>query len=240
MSSRQTAIWAGGIGLILSWVVVGCEGKSSKKEEPDIQKVTLMQGNTSAAIVLGGSGQAKVEGEKDGVTASIEQNGSIFVSAAKDAKVGAVELIIKDNAGKKVASLMVTVQEPETDLKFHLLGRKRATAWQNDETEIRTSVIRRSEYTLGSNDASTDLAVTGKFQGDLKLSAEVVKGGKGITVRFDPATVKGSEQTSQLKIKAAENADLGEVVVKLTATTSEGKTTSASVLLDVDVAVKKK
>ena len=33
---------------------------------------------------------------------------------------------------------------------------------------------------------------------------------------------------------------LGEVVVKLTATTSEGKATSASVLLDVDVAVKKK
>lgn len=240
MSCRRSAILAGGMGLLLSCLLlVGCEGRQSQKD-PEELKVTVTPGDSSGVLGPYGNG-ATVEGEKDGVTATRNAQGFHVVSAAKDAKVGAVELTIKE-AGKKIASVKVTVTEPEIDLKFHLLGGEnvRATVWQNEETEIRTSVIRRSAYALGSNGGSVDLAVTGKFQGDLKLSAEVVKGGKGLTVKFDPETVKGSEQTSQLKIKAAEDADLGEVVVKLTATTSEGKTASASVSVVVDVALKKK
>jgi hypothetical protein len=240
MSNRGSAIWAGSMGLLLSYLIVGCTGGEKAQKGPEELKVTVAQGSSSGVMGPYSKG-ANVEGEKDGVTMTRNDQGFHVVSATKDAKVGDIELTIKE-AGRKIASVIVTVTEPEIGLKFHLLGGKnvRATVRQNDETEIRTSVIRRSEYALGSHEGSIDLAVTGKFQGDLKLSAEVVTGGKGITVRFDPETVKGSEQTSQLKIKAAENADLGEVVVKLTATTSEGKTASASVSVVVDVAPKKK
>jgi hypothetical protein len=236
MSNRGRVIGGGIAALMLLCVNSGCSSRivTNLKSQGDV-KVTVAQGESSGAI-MPDVPVSKIEGEKDGVTARLE-NG-IIVATSRDAKVGEVELIVKDRDGKKAFSIFVTVKEHEIDLKFHVLGAKRVNVWQGADTEVRTSVVRGWEYTLGSTDATTDLAVTGKFQGAVKLSAEVSKGGKGLTVKFDPDVVKGNEQTSKLKIKAADDADVGEAVVRLTATTSEGRTASASVPLDVVVSKK--
>lgn len=120
------------------------------------------------------------------------------------------------------------------NLKFTILGPNKVIVYQNAETEIKMPVIRHAEFTVGYMGGSpTGLALSGKFQGDVKLTSQAVKGGKGLTVKFDPETVKGSEDSSKLKIKADEDADLGDVEVKLTATTPEGKTTRASIAIEV-------
>jgi hypothetical protein len=121
-----------------------------------------------------------------------------------------------------------------TNLKFTILGPDKVSVYQNAETDIEMPVIRHAEFTVGyMGGTPTGLALSGKFQGDVKLASEVVKGGKGLTVKFDPETVKGSEDKSTLRIKAAADGDLGDVEVKLTATTSEGKTTSTSLKVEV-------
>ena len=99
-------------------------------------------------------------------------------------------------------------------------------------------VIRHAEYVLASSSLGNAgefprIVLAGNFQGGVKLSSEIAKGGKGLMVKFDPETVKGSDDNSKLRIKADAEANLGDVQVKLTATTSEGQTASASLTLNV-------
>jgi len=122
MRNRRTAFWAGGMGLMMSCILVGCT-KEVRHDNEDLvlssNEVTVTQGYSAApTVILSGqkSGMDKIEGGKDGVTASFQNPGFlIFVNAARDAKVGQVELIIKNKAGK-TASLKVTVQEPVNKL----------------------------------------------------------------------------------------------------------------------------
>jgi hypothetical protein len=125
MRSRFAAI------LVLSGIVVICtnvsctikEKKDGTRPEPVLHEVTVAQGKSTPAIVLATKSRAKrIEGERDGVTASIQDNGLIFVKAAKDAKVGTVLITVNDETGTQIGSLAVSVKEADIDLKFQLLA----------------------------------------------------------------------------------------------------------------------
>ena len=123
------------------------------------------------------------------------------------------------------------------DLKFIVLG-DRQIVFQGAETDIEMRVVRHGEYSVASSSLGNvagpvSLLFSGKFQGDTKLSSEIVKGGKGLTIAFDPETVKGSDDKSKLRIKADADADLGDVEVEVTATTPDGEAESAKVTLEV-------
>jgi hypothetical protein len=166
---------------------------------------------------------------KNGLSAKLENTGeSITLSATNTAQPGEQLLTIKGE--QHTYQLKVTVKAA---IRIYIHGPKTAPVWQNDGLDFEMQVTRRSFESPADNDPSMRFFLQGKFLGEVKLSAEVVKGGKGLTVQFDPETVKGSEDRSKLKIKAAKEADLGEVVVKLTATTAEGKTASASFPLEI-------
>lgn len=119
MSNRLTALWAGSMVLTLS-CAVGCERQATPGTlilNP--REVAVSQGAKADPVWVTSKGGLEIEGEKDGVTASYDKGRSaIVVSAARDAKVGPVELLIKDQTGQAVA-LKVTVQEvvlqPSTD-----------------------------------------------------------------------------------------------------------------------------
>jgi hypothetical protein len=147
----------------------------------------------------------------------------------------------KGAASGPPADLYRTTDIPSTgdkDLKFNIQGREKAVVLQNAETDLDLTIIRHSEYvvasaSLGGVEAPTSFLLAGSFQGEVKLAAEIAKGGKGLTVKFDPETVKGSDDKAKLRINADAEADLGDVDVKLTATTPEGKTASVTLTIEV-------
>jgi hypothetical protein len=227
-------------GIVVSCTNVGCTKRAEKKDGagpgPVLHEVIVDQGDSSPLIDVHGA--IRIEGEKDGVTASIQDNRFIAVHAAEDAKVGIVLITVKDGTGTKIASLAVSVKEGDIDLKFHVRGPKSVTVTQGAETVIEMPIIRGPRYDIFSP-FKTSLVVRGNFQGELKLSSEVAKGGKGLAVKFDPEAVKANERKAKLILKAAEDADLGEAVVRLTATTADLRAT-ASAAVDVNVAAKNK
>ena len=102
---------------------------------------------------------------------------------------------------------------------------KRWTVYQGAETDIEMPVIRHAEYVLASGSMGVGecprIVLAGKFQGGVKLLSEIVQGGKGVTVKFDPETVKGSDDNSKLRIKAASRPRRGAGQAQ--ATTSRAK-----------------
>jgi hypothetical protein len=131
--------------------------------------------------------------------------------------------------------------DPETadiNLSFSIQGLEKVTVLQNAETDLDLIVVRHADYavasaSIGNTQSPSSLLLGGRFQGDVKLSSTIPKGGKGLTLTFDPETVKGSDDRGKLRIKADPDADLGDVDIKLTGTTSDGKTISTVVTLAV-------
>ncbi len=130
---RKTVLSLGVVILLWLCVIAGCE-KTSRPPQTGLSlssnQVTLVQG-FGETISTGGVGAVdQVEGQKDGVTATIK-NGFINVNAAKDAKVGQIDLIVKkaDNS----ALLKVTVKEPVSTGAWSVMAHPRVEVEQGQE-----------------------------------------------------------------------------------------------------------
>ena len=117
----------------------------------------------------------KIEGQKDGVTATIKKNGFIDVNAAKDAKVGQVDLIVK-KAGK-TALLKVTVKEPVNRLVGSIMAH-RVEVEQGQAATVPYFI----EKTVTSGKG--DISIT---EGKDGLTAKVEPGEKGFGFRVSAA-----------------------------------------------------
>lgn len=192
--SQRMALCLGGAGVLWLSVIAGCEKSASTPAQSDLvlssKEVTVVQGFGVTVFTGGADNVDQIEGQKDGVTATITKNGFIDVNAAKDAKVGQVDLIVK-KAGK-AALLKVTVKELVNTLVGSIMAHPRVEVEQGQEAT--------APYFLEKRVAS------GK--GDISIT----EGKDGLTAKVEP-----SERGFGFKVNAAKDAKPGfqELTIKV-------------------------
>ena len=206
MSNRLTAFWLGGMGLMWSCAVIGCSGPTPDDKDDLVlvsKEFTVKQGSNANLMVIKGKGDLEIVGEKDGVTARFDKNpnpSTIVVSVAEEAKVGQVELIIKNKAGK-TASLKITVQE----VVLEQSTRSNVDVAQGGKEVTHKVQFIVQEGLLGYTKAKKAVSVS---EGKDGLSAKLDNNGESITLSAtkmaqlgeQELTVKGHKYTYKLKV----------------------------------------
>ena len=208
--SRRMALCLGGVSLLWLCVIAGCEAKpASPPLQTDLvlsaKEITVVQGYGETVFTGGANEVDKIEGQKDGVTATIKKNGFIDVNAAKDAKVGQVNLIVT-KAGK-TALLKVTIKEPVNTLVGSIMAHPRVEVEQGQEATVPYFI--EKTVTSGKGDISITEAKDG-----LTAKAEPGENGFGFKVSaakdakpgFQELTIKAGNDTLdtlRVTVKAA-------------------------------------
>jgi hypothetical protein len=184
MSNRLTAF--GSLGMTaMMFCAAGCsKGGADRVLWP--KEVTVHQGDKAEPVQVNLGDDPHVEGERDGVTASVSRPAAyiVVVSAARNAKLGELELHIVSKAGK-TAVLKVVVLEAVLE----------ATDDKSAEVERGGAEVAH-KVQFRTHDVF--------FEWEKEKKAFSVSGGKdGLSAKLDPSG-------ELIRLRATETAQLGE------------------------------